>query len=423
MDNFEKQFKRKITIRKLAIDNMGKNYNENQNSNNNEIADTEISRLLKLLNENLQEADKNKLVNWHWLILGRKSIVLFKKILRKLAKIFYGWLIFPIMDRQSYFNGKTLNSVSILQSIISLQQQRIDLNELKQNEYELKFDQKYIKSDQINNLEQRCIELEQICSELKNKNNDLLRNYIDQIEQLNVKMQDSYEVNQVLQNKLFDINQSTSDIRNSVDYFHKQIAPGNRIELKDNRNMIIDGILDFELKNKVKQIEKAPENELNEKLKDAADYYALKVQQKIEKKKMIKKELIVVFCMRFKEEHGIEAIKNEAFDLFQLLLKESIYEVKLVSLEESVTFPVYTDTFIYVDKTQIQECFDRLAPALIIICESTPYIAFDYNGLFIKNHTIFKLSGQNPLQGLDLRILEELRHCNDFGIHRYLVES
>jgi glycosyltransferase involved in cell wall biosynthesis/SAM-dependent methyltransferase len=435
MDNFEKQFKRKITIRKLAIDNMGKNYNENQNSNNNGIADTEISRLLKLLNENLQEADKNKLVNWHWLLLGRKSIVLIKKILRKLAKTFYGWLIFPIMDRQTYFNGKALNSVSILQSIISLQQQRIDLNEQKQNELISIFnniDQKYIKSEQIGNnlelkcieLEQKCNELEQKCSDINNKNNDLVRNHIDEIEHLNVKIQEAYkDINQVLQNKLYDISQSTSDIRNSVDYFHKQIAPGNRIELKDNRNMIIDGILDFELNDKVRQIEKAPENELNDKLKDAADYYAQKVQQKIEKKKMIKKELIVIFCMRFKSEHGIEAIKNEAFDLFQLLLTESIYEVKLVSLEDTVTSPVCTDAIIYVDKTQIQECFDKLAPALIIICESTPYIAFDYNGLFIKNHTIFKLSGQNPLQGLDLRILEELRHCNDFGIHRYLVES
>ena len=47
-------------------------------------------------------------------IQGNKLAVFIKKAMRKLLKIFWGWYIFPIYSRQSTFNGKTDNAVSLL---------------------------------------------------------------------------------------------------------------------------------------------------------------------------------------------------------------------------------------------------------------------------------------------------------------------
>lgn len=58
-------------------------------------------------------------------IIGR-FIVFGKRAVRKLIKIFFGWYLNPIYARQSTFNGKILNAVSLLSETVAHRSQQMD---------------------------------------------------------------------------------------------------------------------------------------------------------------------------------------------------------------------------------------------------------------------------------------------------------
>lgn len=360
MEKFGKQLIRKTNVRNKAILNRGNK--ENTIANNDFIDD--MKRLYSLYNDNIKAADENTVQNMYWHITGRKGKVFLKKLFRKIAKIFYGWLIFPIMSRQSYYNGKMVNSVDILKKIVENQQQKID------------------------------------CLEKKIK-----------IMEENLDVSIKFQINEV--------NHNLADVKQSIEYYH-MITDRYGVQHKAKA---VDNIINYDLYKKVKNIEQASEININERLNEAADYYSALIQKQILCNTSNQRQLIIIFCLRFKYEHGIEAIKNEAYDLYLLLQKRSIYDVKLISLEETPQESKYTDDIIFVDKNSLGKCMDYLCPSLIIVCESTPYNAFDYNGIFLRYHTLYKLSAQNPLQGFDIGTINELRHCCDYNVQRYLVES
>lgn len=462
MDNLEKELKRKINIRNMAIKNMGIQEEPEYQLPDivSENKENEMDKLYLLLNQSIKEANDNSYQNFYWFLSGKKLFVLIKKVLRKLVRILYGWLLFPIMGRQNIFNGKTVNSLATLKDIVIVQNQKLEhLMQLSSNleqRIQSQDDEKYQRlQNRIEETDQRWQNIIEVTDQrLQNKIEEIdprWQNKIEEIDQrlqskINLQNQKLYnqldeklqmlqeEISLGLHNQIVEVDkslgyqidemlQSTSNVKNSMNYFQRQIAPGLRIEVQDKQSIIVDGIGDYELKEMLQQIQQASEEKINDKLIDATDYFSRKVQQEIEKQAIVKKKLIVIFCLRFQSEYGMEAIKNEAYDLFQLLLRESIYDVKLVSLEQNAETPIYSNKMIYVDRKTLKECFDELSPALIIYCESTPYNIFDFNGLLIKNRTLIKLSGQNPLQSLSVKVLDELRHCNDYGVHRYLVES
>ncbi|WFR56318.1 glycosyltransferase [Anaerocolumna sp. AGMB13025] len=402
MDNLEKEIKRKINIRKMAIKNMGLNDdNDMYFRSDNEKKSKDSDRLYYILNENIREANDHSYQNAYWILSGKKITIFIKKLLRKLVRIFYGWFLFPMIDRQSHFNGKTVNSLTILKDIITKQEQT------------------------INQLINKCDNLEKNMQIKQDENNQNLFNKIKSITQeLEYQIENNdHKLHDEIEEVAFKLLTQIDYNKKSLDYFQSQVSPGSRFEVLDKRNIIIDGIIDFELQDRVQQLEKATNEDVTDKLRNATEYYIETMQKKLAKRAMLKKDLIIIYCLRFREESGIEAIKNEAYDLFQLLSRESKYDVKILSLEHVAEEPNYSDHIIYVDKKNINKCMGELAPSLIILIESTPYIIFNYDGVLIKNHTLIKLTGQNPLQGLDEGIIEELRHCNDFGVHQYLVES
>ena len=403
MEKFGQQLIRKSNIRNKAILNMG---DTDQISEKSDYMD-EMKRLYSLYDENIKAGDENSVQNMYWYITGSKSKVFLKKVFRKIAKIFYGWLFFPIMSRQSHFNGKMVNSVDIvkniaeyqknvvehLQNVVDQQQQRIDtllaLTEKSQNEnisMKLKYE-----------------ELHLMVGDLDNKLQVMEKNLVNSI---------SYQMN--------EMNQNLTDVKQSVEYYH-MITDHYRDQ--HNRAKVVGDIIDYDLYKKVKNIEQASENDMNEKLNEAADYYSALIQKQLSCNTTSQRHLIIIFCLHYKHEYGMEAIKNEAYDLFQLLRNRSIYDVKLVSLEETPQKSKYTDDIIFVDRNTIGGCMDFLCPSLIVVCESTPYNAFDYDGIFLKYHTLYKLSAQNPLQGFDNGTINELRHCCDYNVQRFLVES
>lgn len=93
-------------------------------------SDKKQNGLTNMLIENIIEADNCALQTGYWDIYPStkcygKLVVFYKKVIRKLIKIFLGWYIFPIYQKQSLYNGKVVNALNIQKDIIIRQIQEI----------------------------------------------------------------------------------------------------------------------------------------------------------------------------------------------------------------------------------------------------------------------------------------------------------
>lgn len=148
MSDSLKEFQRKIKSRKFAIENSWKADALLQDevpspSNGQEPSQDpyDWESRCALLNENLLEADANKFTDGYFPIFSRKKylgrfIVFWKRAIRKLLKIFWGWYIFPIFERTNYFHAKMVNAVSLERELlVQLQQQLLSEKRDRENEY------------------------------------------------------------------------------------------------------------------------------------------------------------------------------------------------------------------------------------------------------------------------------------------------
>lgn len=135
------------------------------------------------------------------------------------------------------------------------------------------------------------------------------------------------------------------------------------------------------------------------------------------------KSIIAVVCKGFLASQGIEAVRNEAFELYQTLKKSSVYSIKFVSIEPTLQRPVFVEDIFCIPEKNAGQYLQAINPILCIFCESTVNIVKSDNCSMILNKTIFKLSGQNPLQNVSQSTIDELTHLNDLGLHKYLVQS
>lgn len=132
MNDIGNDIKRKIMFRKFAADNLG-TYTGNERKTNNTAENTEANKLLLELYDNVYYADQSKIQNGYSNIASNrklgKIIVFVKKAIRKIINVFLGWYIKPILDKQSYFNGKVVNSLDITRRLLQQQPERriIDL--------------------------------------------------------------------------------------------------------------------------------------------------------------------------------------------------------------------------------------------------------------------------------------------------------
>ena len=124
-----KEFEQKIKNRKFAIDNSWRGELEDKEAEYRTaaVSSENISEQAlpwELLNENLEAANECKFFDGYLplasnrKILGR-WIILLKRIIRRLLKIFMGWYIFPQYQRMSHFNGKIVNALSLERDILS----------------------------------------------------------------------------------------------------------------------------------------------------------------------------------------------------------------------------------------------------------------------------------------------------------------
>ncbi len=132
---------------------------------------------------------------------------------------------------------------------------------------------------------------------------------------------------------------------------------------------------------------------------------------------------IAVICRSYGSAAGMEAIRNEAHDIYRLLRHASRYPAVLVSVEAAGGQITQEGCVCKVPENRLGEWVTRNEPALLVICESTPELLTAGNNCLLLRNAIVRLSGQNPAQGLGGSRMQELLHLNDYGLHHYYTAS
>lgn len=120
----QKELERKIRCRKFALESYDLH---NFIDEDNPLSKKENYRELQ---SNLVDAKELAFQDGYFAILSRNGFfgkieVFYKKAVRKLLKIFYGWYIFPIYKRQTEYNEVTVENVRILKELLENQQEEI----------------------------------------------------------------------------------------------------------------------------------------------------------------------------------------------------------------------------------------------------------------------------------------------------------
>ena len=129
-------FKRKVKNRQFAMDTSWRGTGKR-------TADSHIGNPAELrweqLQETLEEARESSYFDGYWMLtssggfFGRVRLF-FKKVIRKLLKVFLGWYLFPIYQRQSHCNGKLVNAVALERDLLAQLSQRVDALEQQNRE-------------------------------------------------------------------------------------------------------------------------------------------------------------------------------------------------------------------------------------------------------------------------------------------------
>lgn len=135
------------------------------------------------------------------------------------------------------------------------------------------------------------------------------------------------------------------------------------------------------------------------------------------------KKIIAVICKRFKISQGIEAVRSEALELYRLLKRASVYNIRFISIEPDIVEVSQQDEITFIPEKGAGSYIASIDPVLCVFCESSPHILLSDNCSMLLNRAVLKLSAQNPIQELTANTIKELNHLNDFGVHKYLVQS
>ena len=115
--------------------------------------------------------------------------------------------------------------------------------------------------------------------------------------------------------------------------------------------------------------------------------------------------------------------EKEALELYKVLKKSSRYRIKFISIENSAETSEQEGEILYIPSYGAGNIIKAINPVLCVFCESTPHIILVDNCSMLLQRSVFKLSAQNPLQSVNENAVRELVHLNDFGLHKYLVQS
>lgn len=125
-EELKKELMRKAAHRKAALES----YDQMSFiDSDNPLSEKESYRKLK---SNLIDAKELAFQDGYFAIISkRKGIgkleVFWKKAVRKLIKIFYGWYIFPIYKRQTEYNELMVRNMHLMREMLEEQQEEIEL--------------------------------------------------------------------------------------------------------------------------------------------------------------------------------------------------------------------------------------------------------------------------------------------------------
>lgn len=123
-EELKKELLRKIAHRKAALESFDQ---LSFIDSDNPLSEKESYRKLK---SNLIDAKELAFQDGYFAIISRrkgigKLEVFWKKAVRKLIKIFYGWYIFPIYKRQTEYNELMVQNMHLMREMLEEQQEEI----------------------------------------------------------------------------------------------------------------------------------------------------------------------------------------------------------------------------------------------------------------------------------------------------------
>lgn len=124
-EQLKKELTRKVAHRKAALES----YDElSFIDSDNPLSEKASYRKLK---SNLIDVKELAFQDGYFAIISKRKVigkleVFWKKAVRKLLKIFYGWYIFPIYKRQTNYNELMVANVHLMREILEEQQEEIE---------------------------------------------------------------------------------------------------------------------------------------------------------------------------------------------------------------------------------------------------------------------------------------------------------
>ncbi len=213
----------------------------------------------------------------------------------------------------------------------------------------------------------------------------------------------------------------TDNNNNQVNNCMIEFSPEQRTSVKDKNLIEAEIIVNPTFSECLKSVKSAGSEENLQKVSQLFTDNVTNDFNKFHNRK--NSNVIAVVCTDLTVHCGMEAIRNEAYDIYNTLRKKSHCNVKLVSIENSVTKMVYRGDIICIPASKTKECMTKINPVLCVICESTAHVLTANDCGLLMFRSIIRLSGQNPLRDVSQNTLAELCHLNDSGLHTYCVQS
>ncbi len=126
----EKEIRRKMETRKFSEQYTGESQQTEWDGASYSAFPPETVELFFIIDKQLRGAKESAGLDVYFPLQAHKryfrgAVIFLKKAIRKLIKIFLGWYILPILDRQTRFNRKVLAAAQAMQETMTMQQKQI----------------------------------------------------------------------------------------------------------------------------------------------------------------------------------------------------------------------------------------------------------------------------------------------------------
>ena len=200
-------------------------------------------------------------------------------------------------------------------------------------------------------------------------------------------------------------------------------APESRPDAGVQPLTALDPHVPAPLHDALRAVEQAADDDAKQTALDALEQrYTAYLQDTLRSTRTVRREIAIV-CRLFSSGDGMEAIRNEVWDLYRLMKRASRYPACIVSIEAAGGAVTQQGDVYYVPEDCLAGWMKQHDPALLIFCESTTAIINAGAQCMILRNSLMRLSAQNPAQTLGGSNMQELLHLCDHGLQHYVTAS